>query len=156
MRVFSSNSTNKIDAKGRVSVPAGFRRALEHEEEPGLIYLIGGFPNPLCLEGMGSRRFMEYVDSIDAMPLDEKSEALAAVVIGEARPHQIDENGRIVLAPDLRARFGLEEEALFLGLGRTFQIWAPARWAARQADVTRLAREAFPQMSLRRAPPGAA
>ena len=69
--------------------------------------------------------------------------ALADVVLGQARHLQLDENGRIGLGPDLREFAGLTDQALFVGHGRSFQIWDPEAYAARQADRRDMARANF-------------
>lgn len=151
MRFFSSSMKNRIDAKGRVSIPAGFRKVLEREATPGLVLIprMGGDPAIDCL---GMARFEEMADAIDDMaPLDPVTIALSNKIIGQARQVQIDDTGRIVLAHDLREAFGLlGEEAQFVGLGKTFQIWNPEAYAARQDGYDALAIANFDKLKLRR------
>ena len=132
MKFFSSNSTHKIDSKGRVSIPANFRKVLDLEAQPGVV-LIPGIRGEAAIEGFGYGRFEELVEAIDEMnPLAEQTIAFGRVVMGEARHIQLDENGRIVLGADLRDFAGLEDQALFVGVGRSFQIWNPETYAAGQ------------------------
>lgn len=143
MRIFSSNSTHKIDAKGRVSIPAPFRKILDREEEPG-VWLIPRLRGEPALEGLGNTRFEKIADAIDEMnPLDPRSIALSNKVIGHAVHLLLDENGRILISRQLRDVAGLEGQALFVGLGRSFQIWNPEVWAARQAELEEMATEGF-------------
>lgn len=139
MRLFSSNATNRIDAKGRVSVPAAFRKVLEQEETPGVVLIpqLEGLP---AIEGMGQSRLEQFAAAIEERDsLDEITYALKVAILGEARQLQIDDAGRIVLSQDLREAAGLTgDEALFVGLGRTFQIWSPAAYEERRAALKRL------------------
>jgi MraZ protein len=147
MRFFSSTTVNKIDDKGRVSIPAAFRKVLDAETQPGL-WLIPGLRDEPAIEGLGSTRFEALAEAIDAMnPLDPAAIALSNKVMGKARHLLLEDNtGRIVLPRDFRQIAGIEGEALFVGLGKTFQIWNPEAYAARQADLDRLASENFARL----------
>lgn len=143
MRFFSSNSTHKIDAKGRVSIPASFRKLLDREAEPGVV-LIPRLRGEPALEGMGYARFEQMADALERMnPLDPATIALSNKLMGQARHIQIEDTGRILLGQDLRELLGLQDQALFVGLGRTFQIWNPEAYAARQEGQDALAMENF-------------
>ncbi len=155
MRFFSSSTKNRIDAKGRVSIPAPFRKVLEREAAPGVV-LIPRMAGDPAIDCLGMARFEEMADAIDDMaPLDPVTIALSNKIIGQARQVQIDDTGRIVLAPDLRKEFDLQgEEALFVGLGKTFQIWNPDAYKARQDGYDALAIANFDKLRLRRRPRG--
>ena len=155
MRFFSSNVKNRIDGKGRVSVPAAFRKVLELEAVPGVV-LIPGMGGQPCIDGMGHSRLEQMADSLDGAPLDPVAYALQVSLIGEARQLQFDEPGRIVLPQDLREMAGLEgEAALFVGLGRTFQIWNPDAYEARKAELKKVALANYDRLQLRPAGPAA-
>ncbi|PKP63199.1 MAG: hypothetical protein CVT86_05850 [Alphaproteobacteria bacterium HGW-Alphaproteobacteria-8] len=150
MRFFSSTTKNRIDAKGRVSIPAAFRKVLERESEPGVVLIPRMVGDP-AIDCLGMTRFEEMADAIDDMaPLDPVTIALSNKIIGQARQVQIDDTGRIVLPPDLRKTFDLTgEEALFVGLGKTFQIWSPDAYTARQDGYDALAMANFDKLRLR-------
>ncbi len=157
MRLFSSNATNRIDAKGRVSIPAAFRKVLEQEETPGVVLIpeLEGLPT---IEGMGQSRLEQFAAAIEERDsLDEITYALKVAILGEARQLQIDDAGRIVLGQDLREIAGLTgEEALFVGLGRTFQIWNPAAYAERRAALKKMQLENMTALKMRAAGRGSA
>jgi MraZ protein len=143
VKFFSSNSTHKIDAKGRVSIPANFRKVLDLEAQPGVV-LIPGMRGDAVIEGVGYGRFEQLVEAIDAMnPLEDETMALADAVLGQAHHLQLEDTGRIVLGAELRAFAGLKDQALFVGLGRSFQIWNPEAYAARKQDRRDMARANF-------------
>ena len=129
MKYFSGSSTHKIDGKGRVSIPAGFRKVLDQEAQPGVV-LIRDVRGDPAIEGMGYGRFEELVEALDRMPLmEEETVALSHALLGDARHIQLDDTGRIVLGSDVREWAGLTDSALFVGLGKRFQIWSPEVYA---------------------------
>lgn len=140
MRLFSSNVTNRIDAKGRVSIPAAFRKVLDSEETPGVV-LIPELEGMQAIEGMGHSRLEDFAAAIENRgQLDEITYAFKVTILGEARQVQIDDAGRIVLSQDVRDIADLNgDTALFVGIGSTFQIWNPARYEARKAELKKLA-----------------
>lgn len=150
MRFFSSTTKNRIDGKGRVSIPAPFRKVLERETQSGVVLIPRMVGDP-AIDCLGMTRFEEMADAIDDMaPLDPVTIALSNKIIGQARQVQIDDTGRIVLPPDLRKAFDLDgEEALFVGLGKSFQIWNPDAYAARQDGYDALAMANFDKLRLR-------
>jgi len=128
-RRFRGESVHKVDQKGRVSVPATFRRVLEEGDPdwaPGgnpSFVLIYGMPN--CLEGytvVGANAIDERISRVADR---QKRQALERVFNSQSVYAQVDENGRIVLPQRLREKFGLDEEALFAGMGGHFQVWTP-------------------------------
>ena len=140
MKFFSSSSTHKIDGKGRVSIPAHFRKVLDLEAQPGVV-LIPDVRGEPAIEGFGYGRFEELVEAIDRMPImEEETMALAHVMLGEARHFQLDETGRILLGAEVKAWAGLTDSALFVGLGKRFQIWNPETHAARMTEMKTKAR----------------
>lgn len=135
IRRFRGESVHKVDQKGRVSVPAPFRRVLEEGDPdwaPGqnpTLVLIYGMPSG-CLEGYtvaGATRLDEKVSRLPSFSPQRK--ALERLLNTQSIYAQVDENGRMVLPQKLRERFDLTEEALFAGMGEHFQIWAPAAYA---------------------------
>ena len=140
---FSSSATNKVDAKGRVSIPAPFRKVLQAEESP-VLYLRPDAGGKGVIEGFGQ----SYMDEMSAMlskmnPLLPQTRALKRVMVGRARPLPLDETGRIVLPADLRALAGIADSAQFVGAVKTFEIWNPEAYEADDAEMQALAIESF-------------
>ncbi len=136
MKLFLSTYTNKIDAKGRVSVPAQFRTILQNlgAEQPGFIV----FPaaKHTALEGFSWGLMDELSRRLDQFPIfSSPQDDLAAAVFASATPVSYDETGRIQLSKDLLAHAQLTDTALFVGLGNKFQIWQPELFAKRQQDA---------------------
>ena len=142
-RYFSGSSTHKIDAKGRLSIPAPYRKVLDGESQPGVV-LIPGLRLKPAIEGFGYGFFEQMAQTLDRMnPLAPATIALANRLMGQARHIQLEDTGRIVLPQDLREMLGNPGEALFVGMGRTFQIWNPEHYAARQAEMDTMFNEHF-------------
>lgn len=129
MKLFISSSTHKVDKKGRVSIPATFRKVLDREDEAGVV-LGPTLREQPCVEGYGYGRLEQLAGQLDQLnPLSEEYEALAGQVLGRAKLVSLDPEGRIVLPAEFIERAQIEGEAVFVGLGKTFQIWSPALYA---------------------------
>ena len=108
--LFLSTFENKIDAKGRVSIPASFRNTLARSNGGLVLY-----PNMLkpFIEGCDTNRMAQYAEAADQ--LDQTSEDAEAyfAMMASAREMRIDSDGRIMLTDELIACAGLSDEALY-------------------------------------------
>jgi MraZ protein len=132
---FVSTYINKIDAKGRVSVPAPFRTILERDGYAGGIYCYPSLDAPAL--DAGGKTLAENIDRIlDGLPdySDERDE-LSVALYGHVVTLTIDQDGRIVLPEPLRAHAGISTHIAFVGLGQKFQMWEPARFEDRRAKA---------------------
>ena len=133
---FVSTFTNRLDAKGRVSIPAPFRAVLERDS-----YASGGAPGIYCYPSLdapaldaGGERLAQKIDGLlSGLPeySDERDE-LSVALYGDVQILAIDGDGRIVLPEALRAHAGLDTQVTFVGLGEKFQMWEPGRFAERR------------------------
>jgi MraZ protein len=131
---FVSTYTNKIDAKGRVSVPAPFRAVLERDGYAGGgVYCYPSLDAP-ALDAGGQSLAQKIDGLLDGLPdySDERDE-LSVALYGDVHVLGIDQEGRIVLPEALRAHAGLTAQVTFVGLGRKFQMWEPKRFEERRA-----------------------
>jgi MraZ protein len=129
---FVSTFTNKIDAKGRVSVPASFRAVLERDGYAGGIYCYPSLDAP-ALDAGGQILAQKIDVLLDELPdySDERDE-LSVALYGDVHILAFDQDGRIVLPEALRAHAGLSTRVTFVGLGQKFQMWEPARFEQRR------------------------
>jgi MraZ protein len=132
--LFLSTYLNKVDRKGRVSVPASFRAAIANQSFSGIVL----FPaiNTRALEGSGIERLEELSSRIDGLAeFSDERDALSAI-FAEAQQLPFDSEGRVILPPELCEHAGivLEGGAAFVGFGRTFQIWEPGRFERQQQE----------------------
>ncbi len=125
MSLFLSSYENRLDTKGRISVPASFRAALNNDAFAGVV-LYRSFTNK-CIEGLSYARMEQLATATDKMGVfDNTLDDLSAMLFADARPLQFDVTGRIVIPSDLLAHAGIRDTALFVGRGNSFQIWNPA------------------------------
>ncbi len=129
---FVSTFTNKIDAKGRVSIPAPFRAVLERDGYAGGIYCYPSLDAPAL--DAGGERLAKKIDGLLAgLPdySDERDE-LSVALYGDVHVLSIDGDGRIVVPQSLRSHAGFQTEVTFVGLGDKFQMWSPDRFEDRR------------------------
>lgn len=132
VRRFRGESHHKVDGKGRVSIPALFRRVLEAGDpnwteglNPELVIVYGDHRRKY-LECYTMEAIAEVDAKIAALPRGSmERKMLERMFHGQSYPTSVDETGRIVLPAKLRAKIEIEEEAFFIAAGDTFQIWKP-------------------------------
>ena len=123
MALFTGTFENKVDAKGRVSLPAVFRAQMP-KAAARLVYVYRS-PNLPALEA-GDQAFMDRLaDSLEELELFSEAEKDLGVILADARPLSLDGEGRIMIPADHMAFAGIAERAAFVGQGRRFQIWQP-------------------------------
>jgi MraZ protein len=141
-RGFRSESVHKVDRKGRVSVPAAFRRVLEEGDpdwtggqNPNLVLVYGG-PGGKCLEGYSIDGIAAIDAKISRLPtFSKKRKALERWLNTQSVFVQLDDTGRIVLSARLREMMDIDAEAVFAGMGQKFEVWAPEGYAADMQDI---------------------
>jgi len=122
--VFIGTFENKVDRKGRVSVPAQFRQTLAGQSFPGIVAFRSY--RAAAIEACGID-FMERLnDSIATMDLfSDAHDDLAATIFADSMQLPFDGEGRIILPPRLAKHAGIGDRAAFVGKGPVFQIWEP-------------------------------
>ena len=122
--MFLSTYENKLDKKGRVSVPASFRSYLSNLGNNGVIC----YPsfNNQSIEACSQNRIEKLSESIDSLnPFEEKRDFFATSILSESVNLQFDSEGRISLTPKLLKHAKIKNSMVFVGQGQTFQIWEP-------------------------------
>ena len=151
MDLFLSTYENKVDAKGRVSVPAPFRSVLDRNRNALYIYKSLTLP---CLEGCGPDRIAQIVDAIDDMDSLSKEAEVLQTMLFSAQEMKIDSDGRMLLPAEFIVFANLDGMALFAGIGRSFQVWRPDRHQAREKDTRQKAsQQGVPRLTLGRRGP---
>jgi MraZ protein len=141
MTQFLGTHTNKLDAKGRVSIPAAFRAALRPDPGGAASLVLRPSHTHPCIEGWPESVFQALAKPLDALDMfSEAHDDLAAALYADAYPLEPDKEGRIVLPEALVAHANLVGPVVFMGLGRTFQIWEPASAERRRAEARERAR----------------
>ena len=122
--MFLSTYDNKLDKKGRVSVPASFRSYLSNLGYNGVVC----YPsfNNQCIEAWPQDRIEKISNAIDALnPFEEKKDFFATSILSESINLQFDSEGRISFTEKLLKHAKIKNNMLFVGQGKTFQIWDP-------------------------------
>ena len=122
--MFLSSFENKLDKKGRVSVPATFRSHLNSMGYNGFV----SYPsfNHVALEACSQDRIEKLSKTIDSLnPFEEKRDYFATSVLSESVNLQFDTEGRVLFTEKLLDHAKIKNNILFVGLGKTFQIWEP-------------------------------
>ena len=122
--MFLSTYENKIDKKGRVSVPASFRSHLSNLGYNSVVC----YPsfNNQSIEAWPQDRLEKISNSIDTLnPFEEKRDFFATSILSESTNLQFDSEGRISLTPKLLKHAKIKNSMVFVGQGKTFQIWEP-------------------------------
>lgn len=129
---FVSTFVNKIDAKGRVSVPASFRAVLERDGYAGGIYCYPSL-DAAALDA-GGERLAKKIDGLlaDLPDYSDERDELSVALYGDVQILSIDGDGRIVLPEGLRAHAGIASHVAFVGLGEKFQMWEPTQFEERR------------------------
>ena len=122
--MFLSSHENKLDKKGRVSVPASFRSHLSSLGYNGFV----AYPsfNHDALEACSQDRIEKLSSTIDSLnPFEEKRDFFATSVLSESVSLQFDGEGRVLISEKLLNHAKIKDSILFVGLGKAFQIWEP-------------------------------
>ena len=136
--MFLSSFENKIDKKGRVSVPATFRSHLSSLGYNGFIT----YPsfNHSALEACSQDRIEKLSTTIDSLnPFEEKRDFFATSVLSESINLQFDSEGRILLTQKLLKHAKIKNSMVFVGQGKTFQIWEPTIFEKFKANARKKA-----------------
>jgi MraZ protein len=121
--VFKGTYQHRIDAKGRLPVPAAFRRSLGDQ---GLVVVT---LLDQCLAAYSPAEWAKLEAQLAALPAFSKPvKALTRLLASRAADCEIDVQGRILLPPALRAAAGLRRDAVVVGVLNRFEVWAPEAW----------------------------
>ncbi len=132
---FVSNTTLRLDAKGRVSIPASFRSVLTRDGFAGL-YCYPALDQP-AIDAGGQALLAEIEALVNRFaPYSGHREEFLVALYGRSETVTIDTEGRVVLPEELKSHAGITDAVAFVGLGHKFQIWEPQRFRAHLAKAT--------------------
>jgi MraZ protein len=124
---FVSNFTSRLDAKGRVSIPAPFRTVLAKDGFEGL-YVHPALDVP-ALDAGGNRLLNEIETFLASLPpYSDERDQLSTALFGTSEILKVDPEGRVILTEAVKAHAGVANQVTFVGLGDKFQIWEPERF----------------------------
>ena len=145
---FVSHYALRLDAKGRVSIPASFRAVLARDGFEGL-YCYPTLDRP-ALDAGGNALFAEIEALIARFPpYSEEREQFSAALYSTSEILKIDGEGRVMLTEPLKTHAEITDAVAFAGLGHKFQIWEPGRFRAELAEATKKIRALKKQLGSR-------
>ena len=125
----------KVDGKGRVTLPAKFRKVLSSD------LTVTRDPFDECIYAFEAPGFNQWVESVmsGAFPErkanDRKQDAYHRALKGRARDVEVDSAGRIMLSADMREACGIDKDIIVVGNGSRFEVWDAERYEAMMDDV---------------------
>ena len=128
---FTGEHTQKVDGKGRMSIPADFRRVLESGDPAWTtgvnprLYVLYGDHLKKTLHVYTIAAFTEIADQINAMPRGSAARTrMSRWILGQSMKLEVDKDGRVVMPIRQRQKLGMTEgEVYFTGVGDHFEIW---------------------------------
>ena len=139
MSQFIGTHLSKLDAKGRVSVPAPFRVSLKQPDGSVALFFLPSASDP-CVEVWPAPAFVGLEERLAEMnPFSQEYSDLATSLYGETFRAEPDGEGRVVLPAAFVAYAHLNGSVAFIGKGKTFEIWEPAA-GAKHLEAARLRR----------------
>jgi MraZ protein len=142
---------NKVDRKGRVSVPKLFRDFFK-DQESGFsgVYAYPLFNHP-AVEACAEEAMTRVVDTLEDMDMhSEDQDDLYSVLTESTVPLPFDPEGRVVLPDEFIEHAAIDGEALFVGRGKAFRIWNPETYRCHRQAAFERARSRRVTLSLRR------
>ena len=125
--MFISTFENKLDKKGRVSVPATFRSHLSSLGYNGVV-CYPSFTNP-SIEFCPQSRIEKIIETIYSLnPFEENRDVFSTSILANSQQLNFDTEGRVTLTEKLIEHTGVKEKVLFVGQGKTFQMWEPSEF----------------------------
>jgi MraZ protein len=145
---FVSNYTLRLDAKGRVSIPAPYRAVLARDAFEGL-YCYPALDQPAV--DAGGNALLAEIETLIARfpPYSDERDAFTLALYGTSETVKIDGEGRVILSDALKAHAGIADAVAFVGMGHKFQIWEPGRFRAQLAEATGTVRALKKQLGSR-------
>jgi len=124
--MFRGRHEHTIDAKGRTSVPARYRDALDAAGEKRIV-LTSALDR--CLQAYSPPEWNAFEERLAKLPqFDRVVQKLKRICVSGAVECDIDDVGRILVPPSLREHAGLRKEVLWAGSGRYAELWDKEEW----------------------------
>lgn len=131
MATFVGSFVNKMDRKGRVSVPARFRAAVA-----GPAIVVSPSFELGAIDACDHERITQVAAGLDDPELySTEQRELASLILARTEELPFDNEGRVLLPNSLVELAGIDEQAAFIGVGPTFQIWSPEKYRAYESQA---------------------
>jgi len=143
---FVSHFTNRLDAKGRISIPAPFRAVLTRDGFEGL-YIHPSLDQQAL--DCGGNALLQEIDGLLARlsPYSEERDLFSTALLGTSEILKVDGEGRVVLTEAIKTAAFISSEVTFVGQGHKFQIWEPDRFRAHLEEAKNRVRDMRKRLS---------
>ena len=116
------NFENKLDSKGRVLVPSKLRKDLGSN-----IYISPGLDNVLTLRN--EKEYKGWSEEFMKLPSNKANvRKIQRAILGNTFKISVDKIGRINIPDSLLERAGIEDDMVFVGLGKRIEIFSKDSW----------------------------
>jgi len=139
--MFLSTSHNKIDKKGRVSVPRNFRTYLDLEGGSLILFKSLQFK---CIEGTTLKRIGQYVEAIDEIDSMSKEASILRMMMADSFEIKYDNEGRINIPESLLSYANINGMAIFTGIGKSFMIWSDINYEREYQNTQKILQSSGP------------
>ena len=140
MALFLDTFINKIDKKGRISIPAPYRSALATMSFQGIVALPSFNHQAIICAGIDwMEKLSQQVGRVDLF--SDAHDDLTATLFADSKQLAFDSEGRVILPESLLSHAHIEENAAFVGRGQVFEIWHPAALENYKTEARRRALE---------------
>lgn len=151
---FVANFTNRLDSKGRLSIPAPFRAVLARDGFEGLY--IHPSLDQQALDCGGHALIAQIDGLLDRFrPYTPEHDVYSVALMGVSETLKVDAEGRIILTDSLKDFAKIGSEATFVGQGYKFQIWEPSRFRSHLEEARNQVRELRKELGARHVGAGA-
>jgi MraZ protein len=128
--MFLGQYEHAIDGKGRLIIPARYRELLSSGA-----YISQGFDQNLMVQTTDN--FLKLAENVSLMSVtDPRARLLHRLIFGSAEILEVDKTGRILIPSFLRQQAHLSGNAVIVGMGTHFEVWAPDLWAPFRLDLS--------------------
>lgn len=126
--MFRGRYEHTIDAKGRTSLPARYRDALETSGERRVVLTSALDP---CLVAYAMPEWAAFEERLGKLPqFDRAVQKLKRIYVSGAVECEVDDSGRVLVPPTLREYARLAKEVLWAGSGKYAELWDKETWRA--------------------------
>jgi MraZ protein len=138
--LFVSHFTNRLDSKGRVSIPASFRAVLARDGFEGL-YAHPSLDAPAF--DCGGHALLREIDGLLELysPYSPERDLFSMALLGTSEILKVDSEGRVVLTETIKSHACIASEVVFVGQGHKFRIWEPERFRAHLEEARNRVRD---------------
>lgn len=127
---FRGNFSHSVDEKGRVSLPAEFRKALEAGGQHSIVLTNYISEGARCLEGFSRAAWDDFEEKLRKKSrFGAKLQRLENFYLSRSAECELDRSGRILIPNHLRVYGGLDREVTFTSSIHGFRVWDSRVWA---------------------------